>query len=479
MTARVLALAACLATLGLAGCTTPGAESPPPTSQSTEDRPAARPKDRDKDAVLAAVRGLDLCALLEKAKATGPFAGAQPVARQPFACMLTGAADLISVTAIGIGHQTRIESAARTIGGAKAYVRQDGGCYVYLPVSFTVALEFAQAPASGCDDVTNLAAAAAQVLANPDSLQAKPVWDACTALAAALDAGKTKLSGNGPADCTNHSREPTAASISFVDDLPPSDEQQPPQTTTVGGTQVRVYDEEQNCEVYWRQRPFDVRYAATPDYQVVARSPDCAHSTDLAESLMAVLGKAPPTDVAPQQPLLYRPDEPDSPYPGACAYVDATDPNRCAPYVEVAVPDDPAALLPAANDDADVQCAMAVRSVGARFGSTPVPVADSEAGSRCLFVEPERQLQLMFSLSFGKVVNVADGKPVTVAGHPGYATTDTTSVTYDLSTATKLDGEGTVTLSVSTGPANAGALAPGTDKTAESVLADILREYFS
>ena len=162
-----------------------------------------------------------------------------------------------------------------------------------------------------------------------------------------------------------------------------------------------------------------------------------------------------------------------------CAYVDATDPDRCAPYAEVAVPGEPAAILPAANDDADVQCALAVRSVEARFGSTLVPVADSAAGTSCVFVEPERQLQLMFSLSYGKVVDDTNGTPVTVAGHPGYATTDRTSVTYDLSTATTLDGEGTVTLSVSTGPANEGELAPGTDTTAESVLADVLREHFS
>ncbi|HEX6356018.1 hypothetical protein [Actinophytocola sp.] len=472
MTSRVVAVAACLAALGLAGCTTP--EAPPPTTQSTENQPVARPKDRDKDAVLAAVRQLDLCALLDKAKTVGPFAGARPVARQPFECTLTGAAGLVTVTAIGIGHQNRIESAIRTIGGAKAYVKEGGGCYVSLPVSFTTALEFSQAPAPGCADVTTLAAAAADALADPDSLQTKPVWDACTALADALDADETKLSGNGLADCTS---APATASISFVDDLPPSDEQQPTQTT-IGGTQVRVYDEE-DCVVSWRQEPFDVRYASTPDYPVVVRTPDCDTSKDLAESLMAVLEKAPPSDVAPQRPLLYRPDELDSPYPGACAYVDELDPNRCEPYVEVMVPDDPAEILRAANDDADVQCAMAVRSVGTRFGSKLVPVADSEAGTRCFFVEPERRLQLTFSLSHGKVVNDFDGKPVTIAGHPGFVTTDKASITYELSTATKLDGEGTVALSVSAGPATAEVLAPGTDENAESVLTDVLREYFS
>lgn len=479
MTARAIAVVACLVALGLAGCTTPGPEAPPPTTQSTGDRSVPRQQDRDGDAVLAAVRQLDLCALLNRVKVAGPFPSAVSVMRQPFECVLTGGAGHVAVTVVGFGHQTRVESAARTVGGAKAYVKQGGGCHVYLPLSFTTALEFAQAPVSDCADVTALADAAATVLAKPDTVRAEPVWDACTALAEALDAGTAKLSGNGPADCTNHSREPTAASVSFADDLPPSDEERTPRPTTIGGTQARVYEEEGNCEVHWRQRLFDGPYATTPDHQVVVRTPDCDTSQDLAESLTAVLEKPPPTDVAPQRPLLYGPDEPDSPYPGACAHVDEPDPDRCEPYAEVAVPGDPAAILRAATDDAHVQCALAVRPVGAAFGTELAPVADSAAGTRCLFVEPERRLRLTFSVSHGRVVDDSDGEPVTVAGHPGYRTTDATSLTYDLSTATRLDGEGTVTLTVATGPANAGTLAPGTDGKAESVLADVLREHFS
>ncbi|MCT2586893.1 hypothetical protein [Actinophytocola gossypii] len=477
MTTRAIALAF-VAVLGLVGCTTGDTGGSPSTTPSTtpSTRDSARPGDRDEDAVLAAVRQLDLCALLDRAKAGGPFAGARPVARRPFECVLSGAADLVAVSVTGIGHGTRVESVTRSVGGAKAYVEQGGGCYVHLPVSFTTALRFSQAPASNCASLTGLADAAVAALANPDTFRAKPVWDACTALAGVLDADDAALSGNGPADCT--SREP-AASISFADDLPPSGERKPSRTTSIGGTRALVYEEAENCAVYWRQGPFDVRYGAAADFQVVARTSECGGATDLAESLMAVLGEAPPDDVAPQRPLLYRPDEPDSPYPGACAYVDELDPDGCAPYVAVAVPDDPAEILSAAADDADVQCAMAVRSVGARFGSELVPVADSGAGTRCFFVEPERRLQITFSLSHGKVVNSFGGEPVTISGHPGYVTTDGTSIAYELSTATILDGEGTLTLRVSTGPADADPLARAMALKADSVLADVLDSYFS
>jgi hypothetical protein len=477
MTARAIALAL-VAVLGLVGCTTGDTGGPPSTMPSTTPsttpsaRDSARPTDRDEDAVLAAVRQLDLCALLDRAKAGGAFAGGRPVARRPFECVLSGAADLVAVSVTGIGHRTRVESVTRAVGGAKAYVEQGGGCYVHLPVSFTTALRFSQVPASNCESLTGLAGAAVAALADPDAFRAEAVWDACTALADALDADEAALSGNGPADCT--SREPKA-SISFADDHPPSGEQQ----TSVGDTRVRVFEEAENCAVYWRQGPFDVRYAATTDYQVVVRTSDCDGATDLAESLMAVLEEAPPDSVAAQRQLLYQPDEPDSPYPGACAYVDELDPKRCAPYVEVAVPDGTAAVLGAATDDADVQCALAVRAVGAGFGSELVPVADSGAGNRCFFVEPKRQVQLTFSLAYGRVVDQFGGEPVTVAGHPGFVTSDSTSITYDLSTGTELDGEGNVTLRVSAGPANAGHLAPGTGGKAESTLADILRRYFS
>jgi hypothetical protein len=232
MTVRAVALVMCVTAAVLAGCTTPGAAPHPPTTKSTkEHRAASRPEDRDEEAVLAAVRQLDLCALLEKA---GLPAAARPVARQPFECRLTGTADYTTVTVVGIDHRTRVESAARTIGGAKAYARQGRACDV---------------------------------------------------------------------------------------DLLPSDEPKPPRKTAIGGTRVQIYDQEENCPIYWRRRPFDSRYA--------------------------------------------------------------------------------------------------------HFGAKLLPVADADGSSRCVFVEPERQLQLTFSASPGKVTNESDGTPVAVSGHPGYVTDST------------------------------------------------------
>lgn len=434
---------------------------------------------------MAALRRLDLCALLDKATAATPSfpAGARPSMRQPFECWM---GDLVFVTAIGFGQRNRISSSTRTIGAALAYVHQDVGCEIALPVSFKMALQFNQVVSKdGCGELTKLVASAAKVLANPDAVRAKPAWDACSALAATLDAeaDKTKLVGNTAADCTDFAAEPTPVGISFAAFPGPSAESR---TAKIGGTRVSIDEDADLCDIYWRQRPFDSRYAAAPDFQVLASSQafgttkaDCDRSTALAEKLMEVLEKPPPTDTAPQRPLLYRPDEPDSPYLGACNYVDDPDPKGCQPYVEVPVPGAPAEIPDAVTDDADVQCALSVKAVGTRFGAGLTPVADSNNGTRCFFVEPQRRLQLTFSVSYGKVTDESDGKAVTVAGHPGYLWTDPDSFRYELSTTTELRGEATMTLVVAAGPATDAGPPKDADRKAQAALTDIVRAYFS
>jgi hypothetical protein len=122
---------------------------------------------------------------------------------------------------------------------------------------------------------------------------------------------------------------------------------------------------------------------------------------------------------------------------------------------------------------------LSARAVGAHFGTGLLPVAASDTGTRCVFVEPQRRVQLTFSVSLGKVSNESDGEPVTIAGHPGYLATDRSSFRFDLSSTSEPDGKGTLTLVVAAGPAVATGPPSGAQAKAEAVLADVVESHFS
>jgi hypothetical protein len=307
------------------------------------------------------------------------------------------------------------------------------------------------------------------VLAGPEAARVDPRWDACTALGEALDGkDRPRLAGNGLDDCTDQT---TRRSISFADGLISTGE---PRTATIGGKQVRVYEQDTSCDVYWRQGPFASRFAPTPDYQVVAVAHDCDASTALAESVMEVLAEPPPSGAEPRQSLFYAPDEPDSPWPGACAYTEGVSrPGRCEPHRAVPVPGDIAKSF-----DAQVMCAVAVDAVRAHFGARLRPVAVTDSGvNDCYFVEPERTIQLQFVVKAGPLSREPGDRDVSVAGHPGYVTDHR----YRLSTSREVDTQATVRLTVLTGPVVPAEtpLPAGTDVKAEAVLADVLEKYFS
>jgi hypothetical protein len=460
MTARVVALVLAWVVV-VAGCTTPNDQPPPSTSPRATAQQG--PRDRDEEAVLAALRRIDLCEVLAAAMSETPGlpAGAEPRARQPFACV----ADGISAKAVSSTHETRLSLPSQDIGGARAYVREErDGCAVLLPVSFELAVEFSQVPGT-CQVVTGLTAAAVSVLADPEAARVDPRWDACTVLAEALgpDTDRAKLAGPGLDDCTDFSEAPSQASISFADGLPPAGQ---PRTATIGDTQVQIYEQETSCDLYWRQGP-------TPDHQVLVVTPDCDRSTALAESVLNVLAGQPPTDAQPQWPLFYARDEPDSPLPGACAYVDGVSaPGRCEPYREAPVPDD----IPASGD-ANVMCAVAVDAVAEQFGTRLRPVAVTDAGiDDCYFAAPERSIQLEFTVKPGPAAREPGDREVAIAGHSGFVVASGGSYRYQLSASRTA----TVRLTVRTGPVIAAdtPLPAGTDKKAEAVLTDVLREYF-
>ncbi|WP_460393522.1 hypothetical protein [Actinophytocola sediminis] len=426
---------------------------------------------------MEALRRVDLCAVLEAAmSATPAFPAAEPGASEPLMCTLYGTPDLLTAKILIFGHLERVNLPIRAIGGAKAYVREDhDSCTVYLPVSFGWAIQFSQS--TPCRTVTELVAAAVAVLNDQRAARVDPRWDGCAALAEVLepDPDQSKLVGGELADCMYLAEEKKQrATLSFSSSLPPPGE---PRVVTVAGTEIAVYEDDDGCDAYWRQRPFPSRFAQTPDYPVRVFSMSCDYSTELAESVIGVLAQPPPSGGTPQHPLLYAPDEPDSPYPGDCAYLGSeSNAGDCAPYREVPVPED---LANAYN--AQVMCAASADIVRKHFGERLRPVAVSDADRDCHFVEPERTIVVTFSARGGLVGGDPGDREVTVADHPGLlATSEPNSLAYTVSTSDTVDGDGAVELTVSTGPLieSGTPLPPGTDKKAEAALADVLTTYF-
>jgi hypothetical protein len=191
--------------------------------------------------------------------------------------------------------------------------------------------------------------------------------------------------------------------------------------------------------------------------------------------------EAPPNDVAPQQPLLYAPDEPDSPQPGACAMLPSDD--LCEPYVEVPVPGDAAAILAGSDADANVTCAVVLDEITAGFGQRFQPVTMGSSDSRsCAFVEPDRLLQVevdIWSDPLGREPIYPNTTDVEYAGHPGQVGPGHEDYSAWMSTSTKVDEGGTVSFSVRTGEAASGPVPPESIAAAETVLTEILRNHFS
>lgn len=451
--------------LGVAGCTSPSKVSHDPPS-SSQPGPAApeRPRDRDGDAVREALRRIDLCAVVE------PATTAAPHARQPMACEV---GDSANVTIVPLGHEERVTLPGRVVGGAKAYVDLESArCSVLLPISFELAVSFTHS--TSCAAATELAAASATVLADPDTVRADPRWDPCTVLAETLDPTPdwSNLFLGSESGICQYLGVPAEheAMLSFAD-LPPTTS---PRPATIGGTEVQVFENGDNCAVYWRQRPFPSRFAQTPDYPVLVFSTTCAYSTELAMSAIKVLAGTPPAGGTPQHPLLYSPHEPDGPFLGECAYVaDADDARECEPYRETPVPDGPSTV-----PNAQVMCAVAAKAVAEHFGELR-PVAVSAENGSCHFVEPDRTIVVTFAITPGRVVAESGDRAVTIDRHPGTVTADTDSYDYRVSTADDDERDGAVELTVRTGPVAAPdtPLPAGTDTKAEAMLADILETY--
>lgn len=429
-----------------AACTPDQPSTTETPSSRDESVPVAEPKDRDPAAVMAAVRRIDFCAVARQV--TG---AADVSARDPFSCEGSGA----SVGVVQLGADKRLTFPARVIDGAKAYVdsSRPDDCVVYFPLSFKFAL---QVDGAGCEPAVDV------------TLAATPRWDACGALAQTADEGDLTEAGATIGTACERT-EPDLARLEFGTPLVG-----PTRTETVGGVQVEVQEDDTTGRtVCWAAWP------GTDGLWTAVAAASCAQARTLAESVMTVLG-SPPPDVAPQNPLLYGPDEPDTPSLGACANLDRKVAIHCRPYTDTGVPDDEAALLDAG---ADTQCAVARDAVTRHLGTHVVPVAvdDGELAS-CYFVESERQVQVRFQVESDPIDGVPEVfsvREAEIAGHPGYVEE---GQAYRVWVATSDDPnrDGGLSLTIEAGPAKRDGQPPAeVAAMAESIIADLLATHFS
>lgn len=448
-----VALATIATGLALASCTTEATPppattgSPPPSAQTRVEHPKADvPKDRDEQAVIAALRQLDACVLVDPA-AIGAPAGAKPVASGPRRCWipLDGTGHGVYVV-FGVEWDPDVKFLAEPVelDGANAYLLPDGSgesaCQVVIPVSFELAVAVAVTGNGGaCATTKSVATVVAGRLAKPDLIAAPAdpwtSWDACALLAAGLGdhAAVVNLRSfgdwrtGGLDDCNAKKSSPPHESyrltLEYADAKIGSTG-----VKTLGGKQVAVSaDGGDWCTLRWREGrvgfPND-----RPDRMIHLSTSDCPRGDQLAVAVMKLLPTPPPDRVAPQRPLVYRPDEPDVPAAGAC--VDFRPHGLCQPHDEVPVPRDAKVILDAAARDHHVACAMVVDAVRRRFGQTMQPVVSVEAErSGCHFVEPTHTLIVRISVLPAQDIREFDpykrsnAQILTVADRPAVLTT--------------------------------------------------------
>jgi hypothetical protein len=453
------------------------------------EHPAAGvPKDRDQDAVVAALRQLDACALLD---AKGASVRGKPAAKGPHRCEISREStgdDKIRVT-IGAGYDSerRFNDELLAVGGMKAYLRQGtNSCTGQVPVSFTLAIEYVVEQAAGgtCAVAKELLQHAVTRLSDQDSLRPgsnRPMadWDACMLLSGAIGSSDGYSfavdSPLGVDGCVADKQNAKQMRLEISYERDPSKEHD--KIRTIGGKPVRVYEQSDYCAYAWSVgRVPD----ADSDQVVDLHAPDCKQGETIVTAAVGLLSKEPPRkSVNPQRPLTYRSDEPDAPRPGAC--VDHRE-RACQPYVEVPVPSGGAQILRGAEADPNVICAITREAVAKHLGSEFKPVT---AGQECHFGEPTHTAVLKVGVDVHRIGRGTSGESIKLAGHPAFRRTDRGR--YELSTLSAKDendkAAGLLHFSMEFRPRR------GTDSTepaddsrfgkVEPLVTDVLTKYFA
>lgn len=180
-------------------------------SETADTSTVAPPRDRDGAAVIAALRRLDACALVDRAVASRAGFGAQPAVypEAPHSCTVSsvpssGNDEVRIRLGAQVEHFQKWGAAPITVAGAKAYVQDEslerGHCAIYLPVSFTRAIWISTRWGTSTRSIPDLCAvtrsfaiaAVVRLVADPGSLRADrrrlPLseWDGCSLLSGAL-----------------------------------------------------------------------------------------------------------------------------------------------------------------------------------------------------------------------------------------------------------------------------------------------------
>jgi hypothetical protein len=473
---RLLA-AGCVAVFTLAGCTGGGGSGtvPPPTIE----RPAAElPKDRDEKAVIATLRRVDMCAVLDAAAAAAGTTGYTLRATSPTVCTMdipTAGQPRSASLDVGIlSSDERLHLPSTTLRGAKAYIEtRDDYCRVHFPITFRLAIQI-HTDSGPCAYAEKLATGVAAALADPTGVAAEPRWEACELLGLSTDVEPLEV-GNLDG-CSDSENLATVIELRNPLVFPEHDARR----TRIGGVDVWMTNGtaagSTNCWIDWAP--------GRGDLVVRLGSTTCATVEPLVERVNRTLHEPPP-EVPPQRPLLYPPDEPDRRFAGACAFADMGDasPEVCAPHVEVPAPAGGDSLA-AAEADPDVACELALDAVTERFGSQMQAVAVANRTVGCYFVMSERLVQLEFSVASQATFSRLgrhDEREIEVAGHAGsvaHQQSPGEGYRFTVAASTDVDEPGVLRLRLSKGPVVGAALAGDAVDKAEQVLADIVRRHF-
>lgn len=371
------------------------------------------PPDRDRDAVVAALRTLDACALLDLDYAKShrnPTAVTIPTG--PHSCSLVADAHWTPghrglSLAVGAGNDIdrRFSEKPIALGGAKAYEIDQGDdshpeCVLDLPVSYTLSIKLKADSSSACQLVENYGAAAVAKLAAPDALGVDTAkrpfsaWDGCAFLATlyGADLDGYRLTPNSRStdpfsgcESVGEQRK-TGPSLGVIYDkwAPERNDQ----LIRIAGKDAVVRGGAGKCTVLWNQGAssspnewFSSVLFELADSDCVAAERHAAQAVQLAE-------RAPEGAAArPQRPLLYGPDDNDTGRIDAC--VDLFN-SPCAPYQDgVTVPPTFEAAAADSRADQAVQCEAFSDAVKGAYGPSLSPVI---WGAHCMFVEPTHAL---------------------------------------------------------------------------------------
>ncbi|MFC0432342.1 hypothetical protein [Kutzneria buriramensis] len=401
--ALIRGIAAVVAVLALGGCAGVAGQAEPALGAQ---QGVQRPADRNGDAVLAAMRKLDTCALM-----TG-----QAVPLAPHSCEFKQGNDKIDVSAgMDFPFGGHYAETPMTVGGSKAYIQDLGEtgytrrCWVDIPVSFQFSVkvdaQLGDNAGNACDLAKTATATVVSKLGNPGAVTlpaSRPLanWDGCSLLAKAVgqlpDKAKLELgTGKSKFDSCLVNQEGTsdnaAVQLEYGTDPLAGHGVKPQQ---VGDKTADVDGSGSSCYVRWAVGPS----GSDSDHNTVVAQvslKDCDAATALAAKVQKALAGPSPSSENPQRPLLYGANDPDSAEVGACLDFHDAD-STCVPYQPFTLPSSFQDWFPAAEDSPAIGCAVAVDAVKAVYGDSFKPVV---WGQHCIFVEPTHSMMIIIDVS--------------------------------------------------------------------------------